>query len=177
MEPLPVRHSHLIYQGKTLSLVAESVLLPSGVEHTHLTVTHPGAVVILPVTSDGEILLLRQYRHSLKRWILEFPAGTLNAGEEPLACAKRELPEETGFAAAHWRDLGLLYPAPGFCEEVQHLYFASELSPESAQKDEDELIELQTHSVDAVEALISSGEISDGKSLAAFLRARLIGLV
>ena len=103
----------------------------------------------------------------------EFPAGTLEVNEDPQACAHRELAEEAGVAATHWISLGELFPAPGFCTEKQHLYFASGLSPHRLQGDEDEIIEPLEFSVREVEELIASGNMRDGKSIAAFAIAKL----
>lgn len=175
--PVKSLERRLVYEGRVIGLVEEKIELPGGKVTTHSTVRHPGAVVILPVCENGDLLLLRQYRHSLRRSILELPAGTLNAGESPDDCARRELPEETGFAARTWQSLGTLFPAPGFCDELQYGYFASDLYPQMEQMDEDEFIEVERHTAAAVEKLVSAGELSDGKTLAFILKARVAGLI
>jgi ADP-ribose pyrophosphatase len=162
-----------IYTGKAFYVSQEEVELPSGSVVKRDIVRHPGAVVILPITSDGKLILVRQYRHAIGKTILEFPAGTLDPKELPLDCAKRELAEEVGQQAEEWQSLGTLYPAPGFCDEKQHLYLASKLSPFRLPGDEDEIIEVQSLSIDQVESAIVSGEIEDGKSISIFTRAKL----
>ena len=159
------------YRGRILTLVEEHLDWPNGTHSTHAIVRHPGAVVIIPQAADGSLLILRQYRHALGREILEFPAGTLNPGEQPLTCAKRELIEETNFSASEWVALGSVFPAPGFCDEVQHLFLARGLTPQIGKPDDDEVLAVEKISIDDLERLISSGELMDGKSLAIYARA------
>lgn len=134
---------------------------------------HPGAVIIVPRTENGDLILLRQYRFALQQEILEFPAGTLEIGEEPLACAKRELIEETGFQANSWDSLGTLFPSPGFCDEVQYCYVASDLEPAFLEKDEDEIIEPVHFSPQEVLEQIDNGSIADCKTVALMMRLQL----
>ncbi len=169
--------SEVVFQSKVFDVLRDRVLLPTGSETTLITLTHPGAVVILPKTAIGTFLLVRQYRHSIARTILEFPAGTLEPNEDPLSCAQREIKEEVGHGAKKWQSLGTLYPAPGFCTEIQHLYLAEDLSPETLAGDEDEIIEVVEMSLEEVRLAVLSGELSDGKSLSILLRAHLLGLV
>ena len=138
---------------------------------------HPGAAVIVPQLPDGRLLLIRQYRFAVQREILEFPAGTLDPGEDPAGCARREIAEETGYAADLWKPLGPLLPAPGFADEIQHGFFASGLQPAERNLDEDECIEVVPHSVPDVERLITTGELLDAKSICFFYRARLQGFL
>lgn len=123
------------------------------------------------------MLLLRQYRHALREWILEIPAGTLAPGEAPLDCAKREIQEETGFAASEWTQLGTLYPSPGFCNEVQHLFAASNLHASRLDADEDEQIEVVEVSLSELDQLVTRGEIRDAKTLASILLVKMAGLI
>lgn len=148
-----------------------------GKRYTHETIEHPGAVVILPVQSDGLLVCVSQYRHSIGQEIVELPAGTLEKDELPLECAKRELNEEIGMAARDMVPLGTLYPAPGFCSELQHLFVARDLIPQSATPDEDEDISLVKMSVSEFEEAIRVGTLNDAKSIALFTRARLLGLL
>lgn len=99
-----------LHSWKNLSLVEETLTLPNGVVTNHTSINHPGAVVILAKTPSGKLLLLNQYRPSLKEWLLEIPAGTLEPNEDPFAAAKRELEEETGYSAKKWQSLGKLTP-------------------------------------------------------------------
>jgi ADP-ribose pyrophosphatase len=127
----------LLKQGRTFRFVEQEIVHPDGRISTIDKVEHPGAVVILPVDQDGRVILLKQFRPALMQTIYEFPAGTLEPGEPPELCARRELAEEIGKAAARWEDLGLLYSAPGFCDEVQHCYIASGLSDSHGDMDGD----------------------------------------
>lgn len=146
---------------------------PDGLEREVTRMEHPGAVVIVPIGDQGEFVLERQYRAAVNRWLLEFPAGTMERGEDPLECAKRELAEEVGLAAQHWQNLGTMLPAPGFCNEVQHLFIAQDLSVVPTNPDEDEIIQtLRLNKVDLTEQ-IRIGEVLDSKTVAAFYRALL----
>ena len=157
------------------ALEKQRVRLPGGTERDKLCIRHPGAVVILPRGADGELVLVEQYRHGTGQWLLEFPAGTLEPGEEPEGCARRELEEETGWRAATWQALGPLHPLPGTSDEVQHGYLATDLSPGNAAPEEDEQIQVRQLTVTAVEQAIVSGQVSDAKTIALFCRARLAG--
>jgi ADP-ribose pyrophosphatase len=175
--PLTSLRTTTVYAGSKLTVEEEQVRLPTGKLARHVTVRHPGAVVFIPRRDDGALLVLSQYRHSVRQSLLEFPAGTLERGEEPLACAQREIAEEVGHTAAHWEPLGKLYPAPGFCDEVQHGFFATGLTPCEAEPDDDEIIEVvPMPSADVLQA-IQSGAMMDGKSIALYFRAQLRGLL
>lgn len=158
-------------------IVKDRLKHTNGYEGVHETVKHPGAVVVLPIDNDGRLILVRQYRHSVERELLEFPAGTLETGEKPHACAERELAEEVGKRAVEWVDLGELLPAPGFSDELQYLFLARNLSAADIKHDQDEIIAVERLTVEEFERSVASGETLDGKSLAIFLRARLRKLV
>lgn len=177
MKQARVIESTVMYQGRAFDVIEESVELMNGVVSRHITARHPGAVVIIPEVSPGHLLLVRQYRHSVGKYLLEFPAGTLGAGEEPSLCASRELAEETGHDAKEWVDLGIVHPAPGFCSEIQYCYLARNLFSHTLPADEDEIIETVTLSVGEIERAIHTGEMTDGKSLALFAKARIRGLL
>lgn len=166
-----------LLRGRVFKVVRETVQYPDGRVATKDLVRHNGAVVILPRHNDGRLVLVRQYRHATGGMFLEFPAGTLEIDESPIACAKREIIEETGFAASDWKDLGTLYPAPGFCDEKQFFYYAENLTEAFAEMDEDELIEVVLLTIEEVEARIRNDEFRDGKSLAIYTRAKLQGLL
>lgn len=165
------------YAGRILQVVDELLRFPSGDLHQHVTVRHPGAVVILPQERNGDLVVVRQYRHAVRQTLLEFPAGTLEPTEQPMLCAKRELAEEVGRQANEWQDLGQLLPAPGFCNEIQYCYYASNLTPCETNLDEDELIEAVTLSPTEIETAIREGQMKDGKSISIFMRAKLFGLL
>ena len=176
-DQLELLGSEVVWQGRIFNITSERLRLPNGREVAREFVFHPGAVVILPVTAEGELIVESQYRQAVRQTILEFPAGTLEREEDPLLCAQRELSEEIGLAAKNWQDLGVVYPAPGVSNETQHLFLASDLEECRREGDEDEIIEAKLYSVRAVEKLIADGVISDGKSIAIFTRARLRGLI
>jgi len=168
---------HTVFAGPVFALVDEQIRLANGTTVHHLTVQHPGAVVIIPRQADGTLLVIRQYRHSVRQTLLEFPAGTRHPGEVPLECAKREIAEEVGHVAYIWESVGEFHPAPGFCNEVQYGFVATDLQPCEATRDADELIEVLSMHSAQVEQAISDGTMTDGKSIALYLRAKLRGLV
>lgn len=132
---------------------------------TRETVRHPGAVVIVPFKSDGRVLLLRQFRYAADGDLWEFPAGTLRRGEPTLACAKRELEEETGFKAGRWKRLTAFFSAPGICDEVMTLYRASDLKPGRKNLDHDEWIEHREVPLARALRMAREGKIRDAKTL------------
>jgi len=156
------------------------VVLPIGIEGTYGVIRHPGASLAVPVLEDGRVVILRQYRFAVAGRLLEFPAGTLEEGEEPLGSMRRELEEETGYSASRWDPLGAMHPCPGYSDEVIHLFLARELSrleqPPAGDDDEDLEVLLMTPA-DLDAALASGDEYLDGKSVTAWLRAKqLLGL-
>lgn len=173
MKQYKLLKSESVYSGVVFDVRLDTVVIPNGKTVTRDIVIHSGAVVIVPRSADGKFLMVQQYRHAVGHSMLEFPAGTLEIGEEPLACAKRELIEEVGHNAKNWQSLGTLYPAPGFANEVQHLFFATELTPDSAPGDEDEIIEVVSLGADEIKAAITGNQLMDAKSIAAFYRAEL----
>jgi len=158
-----------IYTGRILRMDLERWRAPEGLVFARENLVHPGAVAILPITAKGTFLLVRQFRAAARRVLLEIPAGTLEPGESPLACARRELTEEVGRAGRRWRKLGAIYTAPGFCTEIIHLYEATGLTPKQGQPDEDESIEVVELSRAALARAVRDGTIQDGKSLSAIL--------
>ena len=177
MSDFAIKSSKLQLVTRKFSVVEDEVIMPGGQVTTVNIVRHPGAVVILPREESGELLLIRQYRHAVGFSLLEFPAGTLEPGEAPISCAQREIAEETGFRANDWIGLGELFPAPGICDERQHLYFASGLVYDPLPKDDDESICVERYSAEQVERLIADGALNDAKSISVFLRAKLRGLL
>ena len=151
------------------------IKLPMGVEATFGMIRHPGASLAVPITADGHVVLLRQYRFAVQARLLEFPAGTLEQGEDPLESMQRELGEEAGYSAARWDSLGPMLPCPGYSDEVIHCFLARELTalehPPAGDDDEDlEVLEMTPAELDA--ALASGEEWLDGKSVTAWFRAK-----
>ena len=168
--------SKTIHTWKQISLVEEEIKLPTGRMITHTTIQHPGAAVILPITSDGNLVLVNQFRPSLNKWLLELPAGTREGDEDPLHCAQRELEEETGYSAEKFTSLGQVTPLAGFCDEIQHLFVAKQLEQTNRLAcDEDEIIELLPFSMSEIEAAIRQGELTDAKTIACIYKAKLCG--
>ncbi|KLN66527.1 MULTISPECIES: NUDIX hydrolase [Vibrio] len=167
-----------IHSWKRISLIEESIPLPNGQEITHTTISHPGAAVILPINEHGHIIVINQYRPSLKKWLLELPAGTLESDEPIEFCAHRELEEETGYSAKRMISLGQVTPLAGFCDEIQYLFVAKQLTQTKRyQCDDDEVIEVLSLSVQQLEQKIIDGEITDAKTIACLSKAKLCGYI
>lgn len=161
--------SKLLYDGKILKLRFDTVTLPDGELSTREIVEHPGAVAIVPITADGRIVLVRQYRHAVGALMLEIPAGKLDPGEDPLTCAYRELEEETGYAAGSLRYLSSVYTTPGFTNEKIHLYVAGQLSEAKQRTDDDEFINVELYTCTEIRSLMDTGAICDAKTMLALL--------
>ncbi|NOI79087.1 NUDIX hydrolase [Vibrio tubiashii] len=167
-----------IHSWKRISLIEESILLPNGKKIAHTTISHPGAAVILPIDENGHIIVINQYRPSLKKWLLELPAGTLESDEPIELCAHRELEEETGYSAKSMVSLGQVTPLAGFCDEIQYLFVAKQLTQTKRyQCDEDEVIDVLSLSVEQLEQKIIDGEITDAKTIACLSKAKLCGYI
>jgi ADP-ribose pyrophosphatase len=158
-----------IHQARIVRVVAKDLLLPNGRRTTFTIIEHPGAVAIVPVHANGDVVLLKQFRPSIGEELYEIPAGTMEKGEAPLATAKREIIEETGFKAKSWKKIAEFYTAPGFCTEFMHVYLAQGLSPAHAEGDEDEILKPVRLSIDAALKLIRTKKIRDAKSIAGLL--------
>lgn len=157
------------FKGRFFQLDVDRVRLPSGHTATLEVIRHPGSVVIIPMPSQTEVILIRQYRYSIDRWIWELPAGTLKPSEDPLAGAARECEEEIGLVPKSLTRIGAFYPTPGFCDEVMIFYRCSELQPPAkdspVRKDEDEDLEPRMFTLSEAQRLIESGEIVDMKTV------------
>lgn len=162
-----------LYDGKIVTLLRDRVKLPNGKEAVREVVRHPGGVIILPLDREGNVHMVRQFRYAVGRSLLEIPAGKLEYGEDPFSAAQRELSEEIGAQAACWTPLGSLLPTPGFCDEVQHLYLARELSFGRTHPDEDEFLEQVTMPFEQAFTMAADGRLQDSKTVAALLRASL----
>ncbi|HEY3319700.1 MAG TPA: NUDIX hydrolase [Planctomycetota bacterium] len=165
-----------VLKSRVFTVREETWRAPNGSTFDRHTIQHPGAVAIVPFDSDGRVLMIRQFRPAANTWLLEIPAGTLERREKPLACAKRELIEETGFRARKWQRMGAIYTAPGFCSERIHLFRAWDLKAAFAEKDEDEHIELAAMTLPEIHRAIRSGRICDGKTLSAMMLLHLMNL-
>ena len=160
---------------KKFSFEINRVELPNGHEGEYGQIIFPNAALAVPITADNKVILLRQYRFAVSRYLLEFPAGTLEIGETPIKSIKREIQEETGFSASTWDELGTLVPAPGYADEEIYLFLARDLSKLNyeVKGDLDEDIEVLILDPKELDDLISSGdEILDAKTVTAWFRAK-----
>lgn len=163
--------SETIFSGKILTVRRDTVRLPNGHEATREVVAHPGAVAVVPVTAAGEVVLVRQYRYPIAQELLEVPAGKLDKGEAPEACARRELEEETGYRAGRLEHLASFYTAPGFTDEIMHLYLASDLSQTAQHTDGDEFINIEYYKPAQLKQMLQDKKIIDAKTIAGLLLA------
>ncbi len=154
-------------RGSKFNFAVVRKLLPNGSSIDVDVVEHPGAVLILPFLTRDQLIFLHQYRPVLGRFLLELPAGTLNARERPLVCAHRELIEETDYTAGRLTRLGKIYPVPGYSTEIIHIFKAQRLIKKRGVKDPDEIIEIKILNKLEVQDLVRTGRIMDAKTLAA----------
>lgn len=160
------------HRGRVFELFTENVTLENGVTTDIDLLRHPGASAIVPMPDADTVILIHQYRHAVGESIWEIPAGTLEDGEAPLACARRELTEETGFSAQDWQKLGETIPVPGYSNERIHLFLARELTEARQQLDADEMLAVHPMPFDKAVAMVFSGEIVDGKTVTSLLLAQ-----
>ena len=166
--------SDLIFDGKVLHLYRDEIYLPNGKEGFREYCRHMGAVCVVPVTDEGEIICVRQYRYAVGRTVLEIPAGKLDSKDEiPLDAAVRELREETGATAKKMTYMGEYFSSPAILDECIHMFLAEGLEFGETDFDEDEFIETVKIPVDELVSMIMRGEIIDGKTQAAVMRAAL----
>lgn len=155
-----------IFSGRMIDLYLDQVELPNGAKSSREIVRHPGAVAIIPITEEGKIVLVEQYRKPLEKSLLEIPAGKLDPGEEPAQTAIRELEEETGYTTDHLTYLTSAYSSPGFSDEILYIYLAEQLkiSNSGRELDEDEFVEVFEYPLDQLEELETSQRIHDLKT-------------
>ncbi len=158
-----------VFQGRLLHVRRDTVRLPDGGHATREFIVHPGAVMIIARMADGRLLLERQYRYPLQRVFIEFPAGKIDAGEELLAAAARELTEETGYVAARWEHLATMHPVISYSTERIDIYLADELTQIGARPDHGEFIEIISASLDEALQWLDRGQITDAKTMLGLL--------
>ncbi len=164
-----VLKSKVVYKGRVFGVRQDRVVEPGGGVVTRDVVAHSGSVVLLPVFPDGRVLLVRQYRHAVGRFLWELVAGRIEPGEKLLAAARRELLEETGYSAKRYRKLLDVFPTPGFVSERMAVYAAEELRRGPAQPDSDERITTRKFSLSQLERMMRRGTLRDAKSIAGIL--------
>lgn len=162
--------SEMKFDGKLIK-VTYDIADVNGKEAWREVVHHPGASAVVAIDEDKRIIMEKQFRYALNDYLLEIPAGKLDAGEDSLVCAKRELEEETGIVASEWISLGTIATSPGFCNEVIHLYVAKGLSKGEIHWDEDEYVEVERYTFDELLQCIKDEKIKDSKTLSALLLA------
>ncbi|MEC4804004.1 MAG: NUDIX hydrolase [Jaaginema sp. PMC 1080.18] len=173
-EPPEILEQRLFYRGRKFNFDVNYLRLPNGVAGNWECIRHPGGAVAVPVTPEGQLVLVYQYRFAVAGRLLEFPAGTIEAGENPAETIAREIQEETGYKAAKWRDLGRFPLAPGYSDEYIYAFLAQDLTKldQSLALDEDEDIEVVLLSPEELEAKIQQGNAVDAKSIASYFLAR-----
>ena len=171
-KPIVPREIRKVHEGKIFTLQVETLTLPSGKEMHADVIRHPGSVVLIPVTDDGQVILVKQYRPAIARWVWELPAGTLKPGEDPREAAVRECHEEIGLIPERLERLGALFPTPGYCDEEMNFYRLSSLrepgeDDDDAEPDEEEGdIEADAFTLEKIKDMIASGKIIDLKTVA-----------
>lgn len=167
--------SRRVYSGKILALDVDQVRFPDGTIGELEMLRHPGASAIVPLFDvekpDPEVLLIRQYRYAAEGYVYEIPAGRLDPGETPEACAQRELGEETGYSASRLRHLITIYTTPGFTDERIHIFVGDGLTQGEADREPDEFLELHSVCLSEAVAMVRSGKIVDGKTIIGLLLA------
>jgi ADP-ribose pyrophosphatase len=166
----------LLHKGRVFDVTTENISLSNGITVDMDIIRHPGAAAIVAVTDSRQVLMLRQYRHAIGKIMWEIPAGTREADEDPLVCAKREFTEETGYAARQWDQLGAITPVPGYSDERIFLFLARDLTISTQNLDTDEIIQVRKVPFKKVIDLITKGQIEDAKTIAAiFLAMQVVG--
>ena len=160
--------SQHVYRGRAIHMRVDSVVKPNGKKTTREVVEHVDCIVVLPIDSNGNILLVRQYRHAVERELLELPAGSIDPGETPEQAAVRELREETGYKPGKLERLGGFYAAPGYCTEYLHFFRASQFEKSPLTAEDTDEIEVVPISPADVSGLVASGQICDAKTIAGF---------
>jgi ADP-ribose pyrophosphatase len=164
----------LFYRGRKFNFEVNRLRLPNKSEGEWECIRHPGGALAVPVTPDGRLALVRQYRFAAQGRLLEFPAGTVETGESPEFTIEREIQEEVGYRAATWKKLGEFFLAPGYSDEIIYAFLATDLEKLELplEQDEDEDIEVVLMTPAEVEQAIYSGDMTDGKSIASFMLAK-----
>lgn len=165
--------SNFIYDGIIVKLYKDTVELPNGKEAFREVIRHPGAVCVVPITDNGEVIFVRQFRYPFSSEIIELPAGKLDKGELPINAAKRELMEETGVISSKLIPIGKFYSTPAIIDEIIYLYLATDLKFGNQSLDEDEFLEIERIPLSKAIDMVLNDVISDGKTQVGILKAKL----
>ena len=160
-----------VYRNNVFAFLAEDVTLPNDSRAELAFVRHPGSTAIVPLLDDNTVIMERQYRHAVRDYLFEIPAGTMDPGETAPACAKRELEEETGYVAEEFIELGKVHILPAYSDEIIHVYLARSLTPSKQNLDQDEIIKVVEYPLDQALQMIESGQITDALSILSLQRA------
>lgn len=173
-EPPQLLKQRLFYQGRKFDFEVNRLRLPNQAEGDWECIRHPGGALAVPVTPEGKLVLVRQYRFAVQGRLLEFPAGTVESHEQPLETIQREIQEETGYRAQTWKKLGEFFLAPGYSDEIIYAFLAQDLErlETPLNLDDDEDIETVLMTAQELEQAILNGEPVDAKSISSFLMAR-----
>ncbi len=166
--------SRQVFDGVVVKLFVDEVELPDGKKSVREIVRHPGAVCVVPVTDENEVIMVRQFRYAFGEVLLEIPAGKLEPGEDPLKAALRELEEETGTVAENIEHIGELYTTVAIFDEKIQMYLATGLTYKSAHPDDGEFLEVEKIPLDTLIEMVMNGEIKDSKTQIALLKAQKI---
>ena len=158
--------SEEVFKGRIFTVTRDAIVLPTGKKAVRDIVRHPGSAIIVPLLPDGRVLLVRQYRFATGQNIWEIPAGTLGENESPENCALREVEEETGYKASSVEFVATMWPSPGYCDELMHLFVARGLTRSEQNLDEDEIMEAHSFDTEQLRDMIRNNEIRDAKTLA-----------
>jgi len=161
--------SEIMYKGRAFVVRRDNLRIPDNRTINYDLIEHHGSVILVPIDEQGQVYFVRQYRHAAGQELLELPAGTLEPGEAPEACAAREVREETGMAAANLKEIGGFYLAPGYSTEFMHVFLATGLSHNPLKADEDEFLSVEILPFAEALKMAQSGHLPDAKSLAALL--------
>ena len=165
--------SETLHKGKAFNTRIDEIVYDSGNKAVREVAEHPGGAVVVPVTDEGKIIMVTQYRFPVEQILLELPAGKLGENEDPMYCAKRELEEETGYSSENIEQLGWIYTTPGYSSEKLFIFLAQDMKPGNHNREEGELgMEVFQFTLEEIEQKIFNGEIVDGKTISGIFLAK-----
>ena len=171
MNKYKVTKSNILFEGKVFDVKLDEIEYDStGNKGRREVAIHPGGAVVVAITDENKIVMVKQFRYPFQEWVLELPAGKLDDNEDPQNCASRELTEETGYTAENISKLGHIYTTPGFCNEILHIYLAENLKPGDHDREEgEEGMEVHEYSIEEIKQKIADGQIVDAKSISGIM--------